>query len=99
MNKTLLLIIVDFLFLNLIALTRWEKAEPVHPNKPPVPQIAANDTASPDKDLVEMMKQSLADEQATRAQVTQQLQSAQSALQQRDQNLSQLQSERTKLTS
>jgi hypothetical protein len=99
MNKTLLLIIVDFLFLNLIALTRWEKAEPVHPNKPPVPQIAANDTSSPDKDLVAMMKQSMADEQATRAQITQQLQSAQTALQQRDQNLSQLQSEKTQLTS
>jgi uncharacterized coiled-coil DUF342 family protein len=90
MNKTLLLIIVDFLFLNLIALTRWEKAEPVRPAKPPVPQVAANNTASTDQDLVEVMKQSLADEQATRTQIAQQLQSAQSALQQRDQNLSQL---------
>jgi hypothetical protein len=99
MNKTLLLIIVDFLFLNLIALTRWEKAEPVRPSKPPIPQIASNDTASPDQDLVEMMKQSLADEQATRAQIAQQLQSAQATLQQRDQNLSQLQSEKTQLAS
>jgi predicted nucleic acid-binding Zn-ribbon protein len=99
MNKTLLLIIVDFLFLNLIALTRWEKAEPVHPNKPPVPQVAANDTSSPDQDLVEVMKQSLADEQATRAQINQQLKSSQAALQQRDQNLSQLQSEKTQLAS
>jgi predicted nucleic acid-binding Zn-ribbon protein len=99
MNKTLLLIIVDFLFLNLIALTRWEKAEPAHPNKPPVPEIAANNTSSPDQDLVEMMKQSLADEQATRAQITQQLQSTQATLQQHDQNLSQLQSEKTQLAS
>jgi uncharacterized coiled-coil DUF342 family protein len=99
MNKTLLLIIVDFLFLNLIALTRWEKAEPAHPNKPPVPQIAANNTSSPDQDLVEVMKQSLADEQATRAQITQQLQSTQATLQQHDQNLSQLQSEKTRLAS
>jgi uncharacterized coiled-coil DUF342 family protein len=99
MNKTLLLIIVDFLFLNLIALTRWEKAEPVRPVKPPVPQVSANNTASPDQDLVAAMKQSLADEQATRAQITQQLQSAQSALSQRDQNLSQLQSEKSQLAS
>ena len=28
MNKTLLLIMCDFLLLNLLALTRWEKAEP-----------------------------------------------------------------------
>ncbi len=99
MNKTLLLIIVDFLFLNLIALTRWEKAEPVRPSKPPIPQIAANNTSSTDQDLVEMMKQSLADEQATRAQIAQQLQSTQATLQQHDQNLSQLQSEKTRLAS
>jgi uncharacterized coiled-coil DUF342 family protein len=99
MNKTLLLIIVDFLFLNLIALTRWEKAEPVRPSKPPIPQIAANNTSSPDQDLVEVMKQSLADEQATRAQIAQQLQSTQATLQQHDQNLSQLQSEKTQLAS
>jgi hypothetical protein len=97
MNKTLLLIIVDFLFLNLIALTRWEKAEPVRPAKPPVPQIASNGTSSPDQDLVELMKQSLADEQTTRAQIAQQLQSTQATLQQHDQNLAQLQSEKTQL--
>jgi uncharacterized coiled-coil DUF342 family protein len=98
MNKTLLLIIVDFLFLNLIALTRWEKAEPVHPTQPPIPQIAANNTASTDQDLVDVMKQSLADEQATRAQIARQLQSTEATLQQHDQNLSQLQSEKTQLT-
>jgi len=99
MNKTLLLIIVDFLFLNLIALTRWEKAEPVRPNEPPIPQVAANNTASTqNQDLVDVMKQSLADEQAARSQLAQQLQSAQTTLQQRDQNVSQLQSERTQLT-
>ena len=42
MNKTLLLIVVDFLFLNLIALTRWEKAEPTHPRQLPVPMVAGN---------------------------------------------------------
>ncbi len=36
MNKTLLLFIVDFLFLNLIALTRWERAELAHARQPPV---------------------------------------------------------------
>lgn len=30
MNKTLLLIMCDFMLLNLLALTRWEKAEPTH---------------------------------------------------------------------
>ena len=50
MNRTLLLIIVDFLFLNLIALTRWEKAEPVSPRKPPVTELASN-AATKDQDL------------------------------------------------
>jgi len=97
MNKTLLLIIVDFLFLNLIALTRWEKSEPVRPKEPPVPQVAANNTNSQSQDLVAVMKQSLADEQAARAQLAQQLQTAQSTLEQRTQSLSQLQTERTQL--
>ena len=38
MNRTLLLILCDFLLLNLLALTRWEKAEPSRPAQPPVPQ-------------------------------------------------------------
>ncbi|MGA3006340.1 MAG: hypothetical protein ABSE59_00465 [Opitutaceae bacterium] len=99
MNKTLLLIIIDFLFLNLIALTRWEKAEPVRASKPPVTRMAANNTMSADQDLVQVMKESLADEQATRTRIAQQLQSAQAMLQQRDENLSQLQSEKTRLAS
>ena len=70
MNKTLLLIIIDFLFLNLIALTRWEKAEPSRPVQPPVPQLAANAAAATkDQDLLDTMRQSLADEQANREQL------------------------------
>ncbi|MDE3084193.1 MAG: hypothetical protein KGJ37_03100, partial [Verrucomicrobiota bacterium] len=98
MNKTLLLIIIDFLFLNLIALTRWEKAEPVRPTAPPVPQVNANNTvSSANEDMVDLMKQSLADEQAARTRLAQSLQSTQAALEQREQNLSQAQSERTRL--
>ena len=42
MNKTLLLILCDFLLLTLLALTRWETAEPPRPKQPPVPELAAN---------------------------------------------------------
>ena len=42
MNKTLLLILCDFLLLNLLALTRWEKAEPARAKQPPVPELAAS---------------------------------------------------------
>jgi hypothetical protein len=98
MNKTLLLIICDFLLLNLLALTRWEKAEPARPVNPPVPELASN-AATQDQDLVTAMKQSLADEQASRAQLTQQLTSTESALAARDQNLAAVQAEKNNLAS
>jgi X-X-X-Leu-X-X-Gly heptad repeat protein len=97
MNKTLLLFIVDFLFLNLIALTRWEKAEPSRPQKAPVPQLAGNTPR--DQDLVELMRLSLADEQKGREQTAAQLEETKAALQTREQNLGQLQAAKTQLES
>jgi hypothetical protein len=97
MNKTLLLIIVDFLFLNLIALTRWERAAPASPQHLPVNEISAN-TVSKDQDLVEAMRQSLTDEQLARQTLEQKLNSADSTLSQRERSLGQLQSESQKLT-
>ena len=97
MNKTFLLFIVDFLFLNLIALTRWERAEPAHPRQPPVNQISAN-TVSKDQDLVEAMRQSLADEQLARQALEQKLSSADTTLSARERSLGQLQSDSLKLT-
>jgi X-X-X-Leu-X-X-Gly heptad repeat protein len=96
MNKTLLLILCDFLLLNLLALTHWEKAEPARAKQPPVPQLAAN-AATKDQDLVEAMKLSLADERATREQLTQKLSTTESTLAQREQNVTQLQADQTKL--
>jgi X-X-X-Leu-X-X-Gly heptad repeat protein len=97
MNKTLLLILCDFLLLNLLALTRWEKAEPARAQQPPVPELAAN-AATKDQDLVDTMKQSLADEQATRQQLAQKLSSAETTLAQREQNVAELQADQAKLT-
>jgi hypothetical protein len=97
MNKTLLLFIVDFLFLNLIALTRWEKSEPARPRQPPVNEISAN-TVSKDQDLVEAMRQSLADEQLSQQALEQKLASQDSTLSSREHALGQLQSDSLKLT-
>ncbi len=98
MNKTLLLILCDFLLLNLLALTRWEKATPTPPKQPPVPAMAAN-AATKDQDLVESMRQSLADEQSTRQQLTEKLSSTDAALAARQQALAALQTERSQLAS
>lgn len=97
MNKTLLLILCDFLLLNLLALTRWEKAEPAQGDKPPVPEVAAN-APSRDQDLVEAMKLALTDERATRESLAEQLTTTESTLAEREQNLAQLESERTRLS-
>jgi hypothetical protein len=97
MNKTLLLILCDFLLLNLLALTRWEKAEPSNVKQPPIPEMAANATTK-DRDLVESMQKSLEDERATREQMAQKLSSTESNLTAREQNLEKLEAERTKLT-
>jgi hypothetical protein len=97
MNKTLLLFIVDFLFLNLIALTRWERAAPVRPVQPPVNAASAN-SATKDQDLVEVMRQSLADEQLSRQQVEQKLNASQSELASRERSIGELQGESKRLT-
>lgn len=97
MNKTLLLFIVDFLFLNLIALTRWERAEPARPRQPPVNEISAN-AATKDQDLVEAIKQSLTEEQLARQALEQKLQSSDQTLAARERVLGQLQSESQRLT-
>ena len=97
MNKTLLLFIVDFLFLNLIALTRWEKSEPARPHAPPVNEISAN-TVSKDQDLVEAMRQSLEEEQLSKEALQQKLASADSTLASREKSLGDLQTDSQKLT-
>lgn len=96
MNRTLLLIICDFLLLNLLALTRWEKAEPPRAKQAPVPELAAN-AVSKDQDLVELMRQSLADEKAVRDELAQKLAASDSTLAAREQSLSQVQAERNRL--
>ncbi len=92
MNKTLLLIICDFLLLNLLALTNWEKAVPSTPELKPMKSAPAANAATKDDDIVSVMKLSLADEQAQREQLSQKLQSTETTLQQREQNLTQVSS-------
>ncbi|MFO1459990.1 MAG: hypothetical protein U1G08_11320 [Verrucomicrobiota bacterium] len=64
MNRTLLLILCDFLLLNLLALTRWDRSEPEpQPAPPSLPRTAA---ASPREDLVASLREALVQEQAQR---------------------------------
>jgi hypothetical protein len=90
MNRTLLLILCDFLLLNLLALTRWERAEPTRPTQAPVPELAAGAQNAED-DLVAAMQLALADEQATRLETAADLAA-------REQALAALQEERADLS-
>jgi hypothetical protein len=84
MNKTLLLILCDFLLLTLLALTRWEDATPAAntgkaPAPPPAAQASAGTgAASAEQDLVAVMRLSLEDEQARRDELTRSLEQTES---------------------
>lgn len=97
MNRTLLLILCDFLLLNLLALTRWEQAEPAAAARPP-PPASASSGASIDQDLVETMRLSLEDERQTRDEVAQRLRMSQEELDARAKALAQLETERAQLS-
>ena len=60
MNKTLLLILCDFLLLNLLALTRWDKTEA------PPPTPVAGRTASAQDDVVAALRLTLEEEKSNR---------------------------------
>lgn len=63
MNRTLLLILCDFLLLNLLALTRWDRSEPeAQPAPPSLPSAAAGAK----EDLVATLREALVQEQAQR---------------------------------
>ncbi len=98
MNRTLLLILCDFLLLNILALTSWEKAEPARtPPQPVAPADPAEGAGTVEQDLVEVMKLSLEDERAQREQLASQLQSTEANLAEREQNLAGLQQEKAQL--
>ena len=98
MNKTLLLIICDFLLLNLLALTRWEKAEPQRALDSAAPP-AASAASSPavNADLVELMRVSLEDEKAARDALAAQLAGTQGTLSEREKALAQAEAQRAQL--
>ncbi|HWA26722.1 MAG TPA: hypothetical protein VG734_13775 [Lacunisphaera sp.] len=97
MNKTLLLIMCDFMLLNLLALTRWEKAEPTHTQLETAAPRAAVNAPAINADMVELMRISLEDEKAAREQLAGQLSSTQGTLSEKEKNLAALQQQKGQL--
>jgi len=71
-NKTLLLILCDFLLLNLLALTRWDKPEVPPPNTP-----SAARSVSPQDDVVAALRLTLEEEKSNREKLARDLASTQ----------------------
>lgn len=94
MNKTLLLIMCDFMLLNLLALTRWEKAEPTHTQLETAAPRSAAQAPAINADMVELMRISLEDEKASREQLASQLSTTQGSLAEREKNLAALQQQK-----
>lgn len=99
MNRTLLLIICDFLLLNLLALTRWERVEPVPTQAPPVPRLQANATARETPDLVDAMRLVLEQERAARDQLQERLQFTEADVTAREQMLAEARAQKERLES
>ena len=97
MNKTLLLIMCDFMLLNLLALTRWEKAEPSHTQLETAAPRAAANAAAVNADLVELMRISLEDEKASREHVAARLSASEGALTDREKQLAALAAQKGQL--
>ncbi len=94
MNRTLLLILCDFLLLNLLALTQWEKVEPQDPLRAPVPALAARADGS--EDMVASMRTALEEERSARERLADQMKNETSA---RDATVRTLEARRQELES
>ncbi|MCF3650372.1 hypothetical protein [Synoicihabitans lomoniglobus] len=92
MNRTLLLILCDFLLLTLLALTRWETAEPERPNEATAAPSETDESATTAADdIVELMKLSFEDQQAEQAALAAELEAKAAALAERESSIDQLQ--------
>ena len=96
MNKTLILIICDFLLLNLLAVTQWKK-EPARPLGSTVARQSVGSVAIQNQDLVELMRISLQDERASREQLAARLRFVQSDLNIVEDSLAQSQTQKGKM--
>ncbi len=96
MNRTLLLIICDFLLLNLLALTRWEQSEPERQGLPPKELVAGGTATGARDDLVASLRETLVQEQEQREALTRQMSSEVAA---RDSSVARLEESRRRIES
>ncbi|RME69483.1 MAG: hypothetical protein D6781_08495, partial [Verrucomicrobia bacterium] len=86
MNKTLLLILVDFLLLNLLALARWETPEERQREERGKAEITPQQTLQQvvEEDLVDVLRVSLEEEASAREELSEELQKTRQSLSERE---------------
>jgi X-X-X-Leu-X-X-Gly heptad repeat protein len=87
MNRSILVVIVDFLLISLLAFARLDEPDFKEARPNATPTLAAKDPST-HQDLVDVLKTSLAKEQESREQLNEQLRQTQQQLQTREQALS-----------
>jgi len=89
MNRSMLLVICDFLILSLLALARFDDAEVRQPAEEP--ELAKAEEVTAEEDVAEMLKLSLEEEQAAREELDKRLEQTEEQLKEREQRLAQTQ--------
>lgn len=97
MNKTLLLILCDFLLLNLLYAHSLKKGYIDGEEAPPAEEYAANLTTGQETNLLEVMKLALEEEAAARQALSNELASIETNLEKKEENLSSVESERSSI--
>jgi len=98
MNRSILIVICDFLLLSLLTFsTDFSRIAGDDTPRPARVDVATNAVAEPGRELVELMKQALADEQKGRQQLQQQLDTTRSAAGSQRELLARTEQENTRL--
>ena len=97
MNKTLLLILCDFLLLNLLYAHSLKKGYIGGEEAPPAEEYAANLTAGQETNLLEVMKLALEEEAAARQALSNELASIETNLEKKEESLTSVESERSSI--
>ncbi|MDB4459066.1 hypothetical protein N9059_00675 [bacterium] len=88
MNRTLLLVICDFLLLNLLALTKWETAEPTTTEPPAqIEEGKTQEVATGEQDIVDAMKVAFGEEKDRFDQMQAKLDKARKALEDKEEEV------------
>lgn len=84
MNKTLLLILVDFLLLTLLSMTKWDEERPTTPSDAPVGEYGMSSLAVMEQDMLDTLESSLEEEREAQQELAEAMQEREEALEKQE---------------